>query len=28
METKQENSEKKNSFVYLDIDVGGEYGIT
>ncbi|KAG4101517.1 cyclophilin-like domain-containing protein [Neocallimastix lanati (nom. inval.)] len=25
METKQENSEKKNSFVYLDIDVGGEY---
>jgi len=26
METKQENTEKKNSFVYLDIEIGGEFG--
>jgi len=28
MKKKKKNSKKKKRFVYLDIDVGGEYGIT
>jgi len=26
MDSKPESTEKKNSFVYLDIEIGGEYG--
>jgi len=27
MDSKPENTKQKNSFVYLDIEIGGEYGI-